>query len=106
MLSAQVQARNGMVSEIVRGNLAQLRNALSEHGIQIDNFQVMSNNSGQQDGWQNFSDWDQDFGYRRFQGAGAPTNDVSYQSSGNSRDDEQVGDQYMNFSSAGIDHLV
>ena len=106
VLSAQVQARNGMVSEIVRGNLAQLRNALSEHGIQIDNFQVMSNNSGQQDGWQNFSDWDQDFGYRRFQGAGAPTNDVSYQSSGNSRGDEQVGDQYMNFSSAGIDHLV
>ncbi len=106
VLSAQVQARNGMVSEIVRGNLAQLRNALSEHGIQIDNFQVMSNNSGQQDGWQNFSDWDQDFGYRRFQGAGTPTNDVSYESSGNSRDGEQVGDQYMNFSSAGIDHLV
>ena len=106
VLSAQVQARNGMVSEIVRGNLAQLRNALSEHGIQIDNFQVMSNNSGQQDGWQNFSDWDQDFGYRRFQGAGTPTNDVSYESSGNSRNDEQVGDQYMNFSSTGIDHLV
>ena len=106
VLSAQVQARNGMVSEIVRGNLAQLRNALSEHGIQIDNFQVMSNNSGQQDGWQSFSDWDQDFGYRRFQGAGTPTNDVSYESSGNSRGDEQVRDQYMNFSSAGIDHLV
>ena len=106
VLSAQVQARNGMVSEIVRGNLAQLRNALSEHGIQIDNFQVMSNNSGQQDGWQNFSDWDQDFGYRRFQGAGTPTNDVSYESSGNSRNEEQVGDQYMNFSSTGIDHLV
>ena len=106
VLSAQVQARNGMVSEIVRGNLAQLRNALSEHGIQIDNFQVMSNNSGQQDGWQNFSDWDQDFGYRRFQGAGTPTNDVSYELSGNSRNDEQVGDQYMNFSSTGIDHLV
>jgi len=106
VLSAQVQARNGMVSEIVRGNLAQLRNALSEHGIQIDNFQVMSNNSGQQDGWQNFSDWDQDFGYRRFQGAGTPTNDVSHELSGNSRNDEQVGDQYMNFSSTGIDHLV
>jgi len=106
VLSAQVQARNGMVSEIVRGNLAQLRNALSEHGIQIDNFQVMSNNSGQQDGWQNFSDWDQDFGYRRFQGAGTPTNDVSYESSGDSRNGEQVGDQYMNFSSTGIDHLV
>ena len=106
VLSAQVQARNGMVSEIVRGNLAQLRNALSEHGIQIDNFQVMSNNSGQQDGWQNFSDWDQDFGYRRFQGAGTPTNDVSYESSGDSRNGEQVGDQYMNISSTGIDHLV
>ena len=106
VLSAQVQARNGMVSEIVRGNLAQLRNALSEHGIQIDNFQVMSNNSGQQDGWQNFSDWDQDFGYRRFQGSGTPTNDVSYESSGDSRNGEQVGDQYMNISSTGIDHLV
>merc|ERR1712202_98584 len=33
-LSAQIQVRNGMVSEIVRGNLAQLRNVLSEQGIQ------------------------------------------------------------------------
>ena len=106
VLSAQVQARNGMVSEIVRGNLAQLRNALSEHGIQIDNFQVMSNNSEQQGGWQNFSDWDQDLGYRRFQGAGTPNNDVSYELSGSSRSDEQMGDQHINFSSTGIDHLV
>ena len=106
VLSAQVQARNGMVSEIVRGNLAQLRNALSEHGIQIDNFQVMSNNSEQQGGWQNFSDWDQDLGYRRFQGAGTPNNDVSYELSGSSRSDEQMGAQHINFSSTGIDHLV
>ena len=105
-LSAQVQARNGMVSEIVRGNLAQLRNALSEHGIQIDNFHVTSGDSGQQDSWQGFSNWEQDFEHRQYQSSNSMMNNNSYTLLSGSENGQQMENSYVDSSSLGIDHLV
>ena len=68
MLVARIHVRNGMVSEIVRGNLSQLRNALSEQGIQIDSFHVTSGDTGAQgtSTWQNslFGDWQENIQHR------------------------------------------
>jgi flagellar hook-length control protein FliK len=105
-LSAQVQARNGMVSEIVRGNLAQLRNALSEHGIQIDNFHVTSGDSGQQGNWQGFSSWEQEFERRQYQSSNSRMNNSSYTLPSGSKNGQQMENLYMDSSSLGIDHLV
>jgi len=105
-LSAQVQARNGMVSEIVRGNLAQLRNALSEHGIQIDNFHVTSGDSGQQGNWQGFSSWEQEFERRQYQSSNSMMNNSSYTLPSGSENGQQMKNLYMDSSSLGIDHLV
>ena len=105
-LSAQVQARNGMVSEIVRGNLAQLRNALSEHGIQIDNFHVTSGDSGQQGNWQGFSSWEQEFERRQYQSSNSRMNNSSYTLPSGSENGQQMENSYVDSSSLGIDHLV
>ena len=104
-LSAQIQVRNGMVSEIVRGNLAQLRNVLSEQGIQIDNFQVTTSDSGQQGN--QFRGWEQDFGYRQYQGSDQSMSRDSFssQSESDSSSSSQMAGQISDLS-VGIDHLV
>jgi len=104
-LSAQIQVRNGMVSEIVRSNLAQLRNVLAEQGIQIDNFQVMTNDSGQQGN--QFRGWEQDFGYRQYRGSDQSMSRDSFssQSESNSSSSSQMAGQISDLS-VGIDHLV
>ena len=104
-LSAQIQVRNGMVSEIVRGNLAQLRNVLSEQGIQIDNFQVTTSDSEQQ-GNQSRG-WEQDFGYRQYQGSAQSMGRDSFssQSESDSSRSSQMAGQTSDLP-VGIDHLV
>ena len=104
-LSAQIQVRNGMVSEIVRGNLAQLRNVLSEQGIQIDNFQVTTSDSGQQGN--QFRGWEQDFGYRQYQGSDQSMGRDSFssQSESDSSRSSQMAGQTSDLP-VGIDHLV
>ena len=102
-LSAQIQVRNGMVSEIVKGNLAQLRNVLSEQGIQIDNFQVMSNDSGQQG--DQFRGWEQDFGYRQYQGSDQSMDRDPFSAQSDSNNNSQTAGQISDLS-VGINHLV
>jgi len=102
-LSAQIQVRNGMVSEIVKGNLAQLRNVLSEQGIQIDNFQVMSNDSGQQG--DQFRGWEQDFGYRQYQGSDQSMDRDPFSVQSDSNNNSQTAGQISDLS-VGINHLV
>jgi flagellar hook-length control protein FliK len=59
-----------MVAEVVRGNLAQLRSALTDQGIQIDNFQVTTGSGDSQHGDSShqsnqFNGWQENMGYRQ-----------------------------------------
>ena len=69
-LNARIHVRNAMVAEVVRGNLAQLRSALTDQGIQIDNFQVTTGSGDSQHGDSShqsnqFNGWQENMGYRQ-----------------------------------------
>ena len=69
-LNARIHVRNVMVAEVVRGNLAQLRSALTDQGIQIDNFQVTTGSGDSQHGHSShqsnqFNGWQENMGYRQ-----------------------------------------
>ena len=54
-IRANLHAQTQQVQEVLERNLPQLRNALAEQGLKIDQFQVTSNNSEQQGQFDNLS---------------------------------------------------
>ena len=113
-LNARIHVRNIMVSEVVRGNLAQLRSVLADQGIQIDNFQVTTGSGDSQNGYSShqsnqFNGWQENMGYRQdgWNGSNRDMEQMSQEirqamvDSQNSEDRQSVSDRSYSF-----DHLV
>ena len=61
-ISANIHAQNQQVQEVLERHLPQLRNALAEQGLKIEQFQVSVEQSGQQGQYDNLSGQQQQFG--------------------------------------------